>query len=588
VEETGVAWAQFVDRDGLRQAKSDDRTAPVVAVGASRLIQDALNGEVAQSFGVAGDTSLVQYVAVPVNGANNRRLGVLMAAQYVSDSIAVAIGGQTNSDLVFFRLDGDGVPRPVATTAGVEVMAADVLGYLARQFGTDTGGVRLAGAPSDSGAALLSDEMVIGGDHLVSAYTLVRSASGAPVGGFVAMRSRDRELRENGFAQVRQTILFAGAGGFLVALLMGFVTSRQVVSPVRQLAEATRRAAEGDYAAEIPEGGSDEIGTLSSAFRRLVADLRDKQALVDYLSSAAPAGRTQMVQQAATTVQIPAGEMKVLSPGQTFGNRYEIRGVLGVGGMGVVYKAHDRELGEVLAIKTLKPELLQDDSSALERFKSEIRLARRIAHRNVVRTYDLGEITGQYYISMEYVEGKPLKDLIRERGRLPASVVLPIAKQLCRALEVSHEEGVIHRDIKPQNMVVQGDGVLKVMDFGIARLVSRPSESGHTRAGMVVGTPEYMAPEQLMGDELDARADLYATGVVLYECLVGRVPHTADTPITLIARVLEEEPQPPSAVHPDIPQALSDLVLRALAKDREKRPRSAAELHERLDLIQLS
>jgi serine/threonine-protein kinase len=285
---------------------------------------------------------------------------------------------------------------------------------------------------------------------------------------------------------------------------------------------------------------------------------------------------------------LPTGDLKVLSVGQTFGNRYEIKSVLGVGGMGMVYKANDLELGEVLAIKTLKPEMVAADGNALDRFKSEIKLARRIAHRNVVRTYDLGEISGQYFITMEYVEGTSLKDLIRQHKRLPAPVVLPIAKQLCRALEVSHDEGVIHRDIKPQNMVVQGDGVLKVMDFGIARLASRPAEGGHTQAGMVVGTPEYMAPEQLMGDELDVRADLYATGVVLYECLVGTVPHTANTPIALIAKVLEDQPTPPAMVHPDIPSDLSDLVMWAMAKDREKRPRSAAELHARLDQIVLT
>jgi serine/threonine-protein kinase len=189
---------------------------------------------------------------------------------------------------------------------------------------------------------------------------------------------------------------------------------------------------------------------------------------------------------------------------------------------------------------------------------------------------------------MEYVEGKSLKDLIKERGAMPASAVLPIAKQLCRALEVAHEEGVIHRDIKPQNMVVEGDGVLKVMDFGIARLASRPADSGHTRAGMVVGTPEYMSPEQLLGDELDPRADLYATGVVLYECLTGRVPLTADTPIVLISKVLEEKPTEPRVAQPDVPQALSDLVMWALAKDRDQRPKSAAELHQRLDAIALN
>jgi serine/threonine-protein kinase len=205
-----------------------------------------------------------------------------------------------------------------------------------------------------------------------------------------------------------------------------------------------------------------------------------------------------------------------------------------------------------------------------------------------VRTHDLGETNGLYYITMEYVEGKSLKELIRERGRLPASAVLPIAKQLCRALEVAHEEGVIHRDIKPQNMVVEASGVLKVMDFGIARLASRPSGAGQTQQGMVVGTPEYMAPEQLLGEELDPRADLYATGVVLYECLHGRVPFTADTPIALISKVLEDEPEPLVKLHPEIPPALSELVMWTMAKDREKRPRSAGDLHARLDALALS
>jgi serine/threonine-protein kinase len=186
---------------------------------------------------------------------------------------------------------------------------------------------------------------------------------------------------------------------------------------------------------------------------------------------------------------------------------------------------------------------------------------------------------------MEFVEGKSLKELILSRGRLPVAVALPIAKQLCRALEVAHEEGVIHRDIKPQNMVVQPDGVLKVMDFGIARLAERKPNAGHTQAGMVVGTPEYMAPEQLFGEEIDARADLYAAGVVIYECLTGRLPHEADTPMSLIAKVLEETPRAPRELQPDIPATLSDLVLRTLSREREKRPKSAGELHDLLDRL---
>jgi serine/threonine-protein kinase len=161
--------------------------------------------------------------------------------------------------------------------------------------------------------------------------------------------------------------------------------------------------------------------------------------------------------------------------------------------------------------------------------------------------------------------------------------VLPIAKQLCRALEVAHDEGVIHRDIKPQNMVVQPDGVLKVMDFGIARLAQKPT--GHTQAGIVVGTPGYMAPEQLLGDPLDARADLYAAGAVLYECLTGRLPHEAETIISLISKVLEETPRAPKELQPDIPSRLSDIIVRTLSKDRDKRPKSASDLHDLLDRV---
>jgi eukaryotic-like serine/threonine-protein kinase len=590
-EQSGAAWVQLIGRDGVRLAKSDDPSAPNVSVSGSLLVQRALDGDIAESYGIAGDSALVQYVAVPIRGGNNRILGALMAAKYVTDSVARAIGAQTQSDVLFFRLDTLGAPRLAAATDDLRPVSAALLDTLAGQLAGDSTGVELAGtAVPDSLTALRnSKEFELGGEHIVGRFTLLRSASADPVGGFFALRSLEKELRATGYTDLRRTLLFSGGGGLVLALLIAGITTRQVVRPVRRLADATRRAAEGDYASEIPEGGADEIGTLSSAFRRLLADLKDKQALVDFLSAASPAGtKTQAFSASSPTIELPRGDIKVLSPGQTFGNRYEIKSVLGVGGMGMVYKANDLELGETLAIKTLKPEMVAADSSALERFKSEIKLARRIAHRNVVRTYDLGEIGGQYYITMEYVEGKSLKDLIRERGRLPASVVLPIAKQLCRALEVSHDEGVIHRDIKPQNMVVQGDGVLKVMDFGIARLASRPAEGGHTQAGMVVGTPEYMAPEQLLGDELDVRADLYATGVVLYECLVGKVPHTADTPIALIAKVLEEEPRPPIAVHPDIPQALSELVLAALAKERAHRPSSAADLHTQLDQIILS
>ena len=595
-EQIGAQWAQLISRTGVRRAKSDEPSAPRDTLLGSPLVRQALEGGPAEGFGVASDSTLIQVVAQPIEGAGGRIIGALMAAKPVTDSLARAVGSQTQSDVLFFALDRDDAPRLVASTDGIRSASGALLAAVSRQLASDAHGVRLAGASPDSAARLIAlDNIELSGQHFVGRQVMLASASGAPVGGFLALRSLERELAATGFTELRNTLLLAGVGGVLLALVIASLTVGRVVRPVAVLADATRRAAEGDYKAAIPEGGSDEIGILSSAFRRLLADLKDKQALVDFLSVAAPAtpagARTETLRAASradTTTLVDAGRPASFEPGQVVGNRYEIRSVLGVGGMGMVYKANDRELGEIVAIKTLKPELMQQDTSALDRFKSEIRLARRISHRNVVRTHDLGEMNGMYYITMEYVEGKSLKELIRERGRLPASAVLPIAKQLCRALEVAHDQGVIHRDIKPQNMVVEGDGVLKVMDFGIARLATRPAESGHTRAGMIVGTPEYMAPEQLLGDELDVRADIYAAGVVLYECLVGRVPITASTPMTLLAKVLEEEPLPPNAIQPDIPQRLSQLVMWVLAKDRERRPRTAVELHARLDQIALS
>jgi Serine/threonine protein kinase len=257
--------------------------------------------------------------------------------------------------------------------------------------------------------------------------------------------------------------------------------------------------------------------------------------------------------------------------------------------MGVVYRAWDRDLQELVAIKTLKADQLHYDQTMLERFKQEIRLARRITHRNVVRTHDLGEVDGTYFITMEYVEGTSLEKLIARRGRLPVNVTLPIGKQLLRALEVAHEAGVIHRDIKPQNMVVDGSGFLKVMDFGIARLAEGQQREGKakglTQAGSVLGTPDYMSPEQLMGEELDARADLYAAGAVLFECVTGQTVFQAPTVMALVAMHLESAPRDPRTVNPEIPDSLAAVISKALAKRREDRWSSAAEMHFALEQV---
>src|SRR5204863_347995 len=270
--------------------------------------------------------------------------------------------------------------------------------------------------PRDSAGTELTAD--VDGEHLIGLASPIRSAGGDAFGGFVAFRSHDREL--GAFRALQHTIGFAVALGLLLALASAYVLARQIAGPIRRLALATRRVQDGDYNVEIEVGSGDEIGMLSQAFHSLVRDLKDKARLVDYMMPASGAARTESVKAVRPSLA-QAGD--ALRPGTLFANRYDVRELLGTGGMGVVYRAFDRELQEPVAIKTLRPEVLEGSGVALERFKQEIRLARKLAHRNIVRTYDLGEVNGTYYLTMEYVEGTSLKQLIATRGPVLATVI---------------------------------------------------------------------------------------------------------------------------------------------------------------------
>ena len=316
----------------------------------------------------------------------------------------------------------------------------------------------------------------------------------------------------------------------------------------------------------------DELGRLARVFDAMANQVRARE---DRLKEQVAALRLEIGQARQTTRQSAPRSAFSLPTGELFAGRFEVLDEIGSGGMGMVYRALDRELGDQVAIKTLRPELLQD-TSLVERFKSEIRLARHISSKHVVRTHDIGERDGVYYLTMEYVEGITVRELLDTRGRLGTAPTLAIASQLAQSLVAAHEQGVIHRDIKPQNLLLDAAGVLKVMDFGVARLSA--GGANLTEVGMLVGTPSYMAPEQMMGEAFDHRIDLYAMGVVLFECLVGRLPFEAGSAVALIAKVLHGEPPAPSAHDPEIPAAVSDLVVRLLAKDPDRRPADAAEL----------
>jgi len=274
------------------------------------------------------------------------------------------------------------------------------------------------------------------------------------------------------------------------------------------------------------------------------------------------------------------GRSFTLEIGATFGGRYRILSELGSGGMGVVYKAHDLELDDVVALKMLKPNALVD-SEHLDRLKSEIKLARKITHPNVLRTFDFGEVEGYPYISMEYVRGLTLRYLLNETKRIPYSAGLRIARQLCAGLAAAHEVGVLHRDIKPENLILEQNGNAKLMDFGIARPIRR-HEAGHTQPGTFLGTPNYSPPEQLTGEEVDQRADIFSSGVLMCEMFCGKLPFTGANTMEIYMAQMHQAPIKPSEYWAEIPPALEVVILKCLQRKPEDRYASASDLGQSL------
>jgi Tol biopolymer transport system component/serine/threonine protein kinase len=279
------------------------------------------------------------------------------------------------------------------------------------------------------------------------------------------------------------------------------------------------------------------------------------------------------------TIEAPKEE---LTTGFSFAGRYQIIEELGKGGMGSVYKVLDKEVNVKIALKLIKPEIASDKKT-IERFRNELKIARNISHKNICRMYDLNKDEGSYYITMEYVSGEDLKSFIRRARRLDIGTAITIAKQVCDGLAEADRLGVVHRDLKPSNIMIDKDGNVRIMDFGIARSLST---KGITGAGVMIGTPEYMSPEQVEGKQVDQRSDIYGLGAVLYEMVTGRVPFEGDTPFSIGIKQKSEIPRPPKEINDQIPEDLSRVILMCLEKEKEKRYQSAGELRSELENIE--
>jgi len=272
----------------------------------------------------------------------------------------------------------------------------------------------------------------------------------------------------------------------------------------------------------------------------------------------------------------------VLEIGTVLGGRYEIQKLLGMGGMGAVYKAHDLEVDRTVGLKVIRPDLA-GNPAILARFKQELVLARQVTHRNIIRIYDLNEADGVKFITMEFIEGEDLRTILTREGKLHPKEAVNIMRQSCSGLLAAHQEGVIHRDLKPSNIMKDGSGRVVIMDFGLAKTVQG---DGMTQTGMMIGTMEYMSPEQAMGSELDARSDLFTMGLIFYELLTGNIPFRAESAIASLVKRTQERAVPLSDIDPTIPPALSLITAKCLERDPKARYNNVQDLLDDLDIFE--
>lgn len=288
-----------------------------------------------------------------------------------------------------------------------------------------------------------------------------------------------------------------------------------------------------------------------------------------------PSTPSQKDEEATKPLPTPLGE---LGRGAIFAKRYQIIEELGRGGMGRLYRVLDTKINQEVALKILRSEISRDPET-IGRFSNELRLARQVAHKNVCRMYHLGETGGTHFIIMEYIPGQDLQSMIKMTKQLSVETAVSIAKQICEGLAEAHRMGVIHRDLKPGNVMIDKEGIARILDFGIARTLE---SRGLTRSGHLIGTPEYMSPEQAQDTGTDQRSDIYSLGIILYEMVTGKVPFTGDTPISITIKHVEEAPKSPKELAPHIPEDLNHLILKCLAKNKEHRYQSAMQLSKEL------
>jgi serine/threonine-protein kinase len=542
-------------RDGKVIARSDNPQEAGADLSGDPVARKPLDGAESAEGVWKQKGRLFQVVSVPMRFGPTL-VGILVAGYAVDAALATQMRDVTHCEIAYI-LEDLGKPQILASSLAAE---------RAQALEVALPGLRTMppGAPFD---------LAFGGEAHVAVLIPLLAATGERLGSVLAVRRLAEEMAA--YQGFRTSLVLISALVMGIGLALAYVASARITGPLKGLLSLVEKARDGSYSGTVAVTSADEIGALAKNFNDLLKELREKEQSIRFLRGGTNPLPGRAPKPTGTTASITALSMETgipLEKGKLFAARYEILEALGKGGMGAVYRAQDHQLGDTVALKVIRRDILKDVPGAAERFKAETKLARKITHKNVVRIHDIGEVEGVLYMSMEYVEGVALKDLLLRRGAPPVAVSLRIARQACHGLAAAHAQGIVHRDIKPQNILILPEsGDLKIMDFGVAQPI------GRGLVGPDMATADYLSPEQALGRDTDFRSDIYSLGVVLFELFTGRLPFEG-TEAQVIQAHAETPPPRLRKIVPAVPEKVEAVVLRCLMKLRADRYQSVPEL----------
>jgi len=549
-QQYGFDVAMVATVDGQMVARSDQPSAPMRNLNNQPLMTKAINDLIPVSGFWQEGEQFYQSAIVPLARGSNL-VGFLMTATRLNDSLAADIKQLTGTDVsIVYHHDQK------------SLLLAGTFNLNQKQA------IKTALNQNWPVNHETSREQLIEGRHYQSRLTAM--ADKHALFYFNAVAS---DVILAPFNKTKNALLLVGGIMILAAFLIAAWIVRTTLVPLRKISLATQLMAKGEYQTEFPQKVGADLAVLNSSVNALANDIRGRESLAKHMVLLSKQSQESMTSQL---------KKDLIAPGKVIGQRFKILQSIGVGGMGAVFKAKDQELNEVVALKVLRNR--QQSDQAIEQLKDEIRMARRISHPNVVRIHDYGQIGNKVFISMEYVQGFTLHQVIKHAGKMRPFAARHAAIHICRGLAAAHEAGVIHRDLKPDNIIIELDTSVKLMDFGIASVDNAVSRVNKEQE--VGGTMAYISPEQAQGHGADERSDIYSLGAMLMEMFVGKRPFYEKDIEQLMLKHVSEKPSEITDYWADAPSQLNELILACLAKKPSDRPQSVNEVLQRIRAIQ--